>query len=306
MKGERTMQPAQWPKGPTEWIEGRTLYISVPFTWNLPAVRTRLCQREFRWDWARVGGPAIDLMPDHLRDLPHVDVGGQIEGVLQRVNPRATRTTTGCPCICPFCGVGRGLIEPGGLRELPDWPDLPVVCDNNLLAASPGHVQRVMERLCLLGEADFNQGLDAAYLEPEHADWIARIPRVMVRLAADAPIGQPTDVWLEALEHLLAAGVPRSRIRSYCLIGYGAGPTEAWARCCAIEARGIKALPMWFHRLDALEHNAVTREQRVLGWTDVDRKAIMQWFYQHRTSRGRYRSHIPDRGNPIDARRSRP
>jgi len=286
------MKPA-WPKGPTEWVEGRTLYVSVPFTWNLPAVRARLCQRDFRWEWARVGGPAVDLMPDYLRDLPQVDVGGQIEGVLQRVNPRATRTTTGCVCTCEFCGVGRGLIEPGGLVELADWPDLPILCDNNLLAAGVDHFDRVIDRLILHGQIDFNQGLDARFLTPYHAGRIAEIPRAMVRLAADAPHGRPDEVWTRALELLLDAGIPQSRIRSYCLIGYGAGPAEAWARCRAVEAAGVKALPMWFHRLDALKHNIVTREQRALGWTDLDRKAIMQWFYQHRTSRGRYRRRVP-------------
>ncbi len=293
---------ARWPKGPTEWIEARTLYVSVPFTWNLPAVRARLWQRDFRWDWARVGGPAVDLMPDYLRDLPHVDVGGQIDGVLQRVNPRATRTTTGCVHICGFCGVGRGLIEPGGLQELEDWPDRPIVCDNNLLAASPQHVQRAIERLCLLGEADFNQGLDVSYLGPSEAEWLAMIPRAMIRIASDEPLGRPTGAWLEALDHLLVAGVPKSRIRSYCLIGWRSGPAEAWARCRAVEAAGVKALPMWFHELDALERNVVTREQRALGWTDIDRKAIFQWFYQHRTSGGRYRRQVPEaslvRGTP--------
>jgi len=45
---------------------------------------------------------------------------------------------------------------------------------------------------------------------------------------------------------------------------------------------------MWFHRLDALAHNEVTPEQRELGWDDDSRKGIFQWFYQHRTSQGRY------------------
>jgi len=285
-----------WPKAPTEWIEDRMLYVSVPFTWNLPAVRARLVQRDFRWDRARVGGPAIDLMPDYLCELPHVEVGGQIEGVLQRVNPRATRTTTGCVCTCHFCGVGRGLIEPGGLVELNDWPDLPIICDNNLLAASIDHFDRVIDRLILHGSADFNQGLDARFLTPYHASRIGEIPKVLVRLAADAPHGRAGDAWRRALELLLDAGVPRARIRSYCLIGYGAGPKEAWARCRDVESYGVKALPMWFHRLDALEHNVVTREQRGLRWSELDRLAIMQWFYQHRTSGGRYRSRVPASG----------
>jgi len=282
-----------WPKGPTEWIENRTLHVSVPFTWNLPAVRGRLCQRDFRWDRARVGGPAVDLMPDYLADLAHVEVGGQIEGVLQRVNPEATRTTNGCVRSCTFCGVGRGLIEPGGLVELADWPDLPIVCDNNLLAASVDHFDRVIDRLIHHARADFNQGLDARFLTSYHARRIGEVPGVLVRLAADAPCGRADDRWRRALELLLDAGLPRARIRSYCLIGHASGPQEAWDRCRDVESFGVMALPMWFHALDALEHNAVTPGQAALGWTDADRKALMQWFYQHRTSQGRYRSHVP-------------
>jgi len=296
-RGGGVVRP-DWPRGPTEWIGGRTLHVSVPFTWNLPAVRRRLSQRDFRWDSARVGGPAVDLMPDYLADLADLEVGGALDGVLQRVNPRATRTTTGCVRACGFCGVGRGLIEPGGLRELADWPDLPIVCDNNLLAASIDHFDRVIDRLIPHGWADFNQGLDAHFLTPYHARRLAEIPKVMVRLAADAPIGRPTADWTRALELLLDAGLPKSRIRSYCLIGFGAGPEEAWARCRAVEAAGVKPLPMWFHALDALQHNAVTPMQRAVGWTDTDRKAIMQWFYQHRTSGGRYARAVPEKKGP--------
>ena len=282
-----------WPKGPTSWIDRRTLYVSVPFTWNLPAVRARLRQADLRWDRAHVGGPAVDLMPDYLAGLPRVDqIGGSFPGVLQRVNPDATRTTTGCIRRCPFCGVGTGQIEPGGLRELDDWPDRPILCDNNLLAASRAHFDRVMDRLEALGEpADFNQGLDARLLTRYLAERLARLPKAMIRLAADAPTGTPSRTWHRAVDRLREAGLPRARLRSYALVGQASStPEEAWDRCRAIEAAGVDPLPMWFHRLDALEHNPLGPEAREAGWTETERRRLFIWFYFHRTPDGRQRA----------------
>lgn len=88
--------------------------------------------------------------------------------------------------------------------------------------------------------------------------------------------------WEQAFDRLRSAGVTKKSIRSYALIAFDSDPAEAWERCKWIEAHGIKPLPMWFHRLDALAHNVVTPEQTALGWTDYERRRIMQWFYQHK------------------------
>ena len=91
-----------WPKDITEWHDGTTGYMSVPFTWLLPKARQRVLQRDLwvqRWV---VGGPAVRLMPDYeIQGATQADM----EGVLQRVNPQATRTTVGCIRRCKFCGV---------------------------------------------------------------------------------------------------------------------------------------------------------------------------------------------------------
>ena len=57
---------------------------------------------------------------------------------------------------------------------------------------------------------------------------------------------------------------------------------EAWKRCEFVKSFGIKVLPMWFHPLDALEKNGVTKKQKSLGWNDYERRKIMQWFYKYR------------------------
>lgn len=94
-----------WPRKPTRWIDNRVLYVSVPFTWNLPEVRADLMQRSFLWDAAIVGGPAVELMPEYLAGIDGVTIGHDCPGILQRINPQATRTTLGCPNRCGFCAA---------------------------------------------------------------------------------------------------------------------------------------------------------------------------------------------------------
>lgn len=288
--------PHDWPRGPFSWSEGRTLFVSVPFTWNLPAMRAELEHGSLEYDRVRVGGPATTLMPDFLTGIPGVEVGGDVPGVLQRIQPLATRSTTGCPRKCSFCGIGKGLIEPGGFQCLTDWPDLPIQADNNLFAAPVDHFDRVIERLKVWGWADFNQGVDHRFLTDYHARRIAEIGKPLVRLALDSDSRQAKADWLKAFRRLRRAGLPKSAIRSYALVGFSTGPAEAWERCRWIESRGIKVAPMWYHRLDALEYNAVTEDQQKLGWSDEQRKDMMMYYYQHlvRANRREKRFHHPD------------
>jgi hypothetical protein len=265
-----------WPKSFLEWRDGDDLCISVPFTFDLPAVRTRVTQLTFdKPKRIRVGGPAVKLMPSYLADLP-MEIGGDYPGVLQRFVPTATRTTTGCLRKCPFCAVPK--VE-GDFMELADWPDGNVVCDNNILRASQAHFDRVCDRLAKWGECDFNQGLDCRLLTHYHAERLYRINAVC-RLALDNP--KTMAAWDFAFERLRKAGVTKKNIMSYALVGFDSDPSEAWTRCKWIEAHGVKALPMWFHALDTLNKNAVTQKQAGLGWNDKERTEIMGYFYKHR------------------------
>jgi len=270
----------KWPKDITQWVENRTLYMSIPFTWLLDKARVIAWRGSLKWDTVVIGGPAVYLMPNTFDGLPHVSIGRSAPGVLQRVNPQATRTTTGCPRKCGFCGVSR--IEPE-FSELEDWPDLPVLCDNNILAASQPHFDRVCDRLERWGWCDFNQGIDARLLTPYHAERFKRIGQPILRLAYDHQGMQ--DQWVRAYETLRAVKITKRQIRSYCLVGFRDTPEQAWANCSFVEGFKIKPLPMWYHSLDALAPNTVTAEQQRNGWTDYERRKIMQWFYQHKVAK---------------------
>lgn len=269
-----------WPKDITTWYEGRIGYMSVPFTWLLRKAQGIVSQGCFDVDRWIVGGPAIDLMPGYLVgcDMP-CEGSNHMPGVLQRVNPMATRTTVGCPNRCKFCGIGQRKIE-GEFRELDDWPDGNVICDNNLLAASTQHFTKVIRRLQSYSECDFNQGLDARLLTAYHARELSRLRRPMIRLALDSD--SDMDLWATAVDRLRAAGVAISNIRSYVLCGFGGSPDEDWKRCQFVQYHGVKALPMWFHELDAMEYGVVTPKQYDLGWDESGRKRLMGWFYKHR------------------------
>jgi hypothetical protein len=276
-----------WHKGILTWEDDGALCISVVFTWNLPEVRRYV--EMLRHRRVRIGGPAVALMPQFLHGCG-AEVGGDYPGVLQRFNPLATRTSVGCIRQCHFCSVpiieGLPVLQKTGKRqaELQDWPDLPVIADNNLLANSVSHFDRVCDRLEKFEWCDFNQGTDARLLTEHHAERLSRLKRPIVRLALDSM--SYVDAWDRALEILVRAGVAKRNIRTYALCAFGTSPDESWKVCNHIEARGIKVLPQWFHELNALEHNIVTDRQAELGWTDYERRRLMAWFYQHRKAVG--------------------
>jgi len=267
----------EWPHGPLRWEQDGALHISVPFTWNVRSLVEELKTPDLFGRTVVVGGPAVLLMPEAFDGIDGVVVGLCVPGVLQRVNRWATRTTTGCPNKCGFCAVP--IIE-GGLIELGDWPDLPIVCDNNLLAASSAHFGKVCDLLEKHPWSDFNQGLDARLLTDHHAERLARLPGCIVRLACDSV--DVIDEWDQAFFRLTRAGFPKSRIRSYVLIGFGTGIEDAWERCEFVQERGVRALPQWYHPLDATEYGRVLPAQADHGWTKKDQARIMGYYYKHR------------------------
>jgi len=272
---------SQWPKGITEWIESSTLFMSIPFTWLLSKAKERILQTSTQYENTIIGGPAVSLLPGFFNGMQNVSVGGSCPGVLQRVNPSASRTTIGCPNKCKFCGVSK--IEPE-FKELEDWPDRAVLCDNNILAASQRHFDKVCDRLEHHGWCDFNQGVDSRLLTPYHAERFKRIGKPILRLAMDHP--NMREQWVVAYEILRAAKLAKSRIRSYCLVGFNDTPEIAWQNCKFVESFKVRALPMWHHPLNAMVKNAVTKEQKENGWNDYERRRIMQWYYQHKKAVG--------------------
>lgn len=273
-----------WPKRPYRWTENNREHISIPFTWNLPQVRKEILNGNLFTGHPIVGGPAVQLMPDYLADI--AEIGSHFPGVLQMVNPMATRTTEGCPHKCAFCGIGQGLIEAGPYRELDEFPIGPIVCDNNLLAASQAHFDFVVSTLKRFAPypvpVDFNQGLDARLMTQRHADRLAELD-CTIRLAWDH-INEERAI-LRAVNMLRKAKIPRDRIRCYVLIGFNDSPEDAMYRFETLRySLNILPNPMRYNPLNALERDIYVAP----GWTDEELHKMAKYW-----SRSRHLAGIP-------------
>lgn len=177
--------------------------ISVAFTWDIP-----LAEKLYRaWhqvsDDVQMGGPAFD------------DPGGEFTPGLF-VKHGITITSRGCGGSCGFCLVP---MREGSIREL-EIKDGWDVADNNLLACSKGHIERVFEMLRRQREpVKFSGGLDARLFHEWHADLFQTIRLKYAWFACDSQAG------LEPLRQVAALlQEPEFSIekkRCYVLIGYG-------------------------------------------------------------------------------------
>ena len=158
----------------------------------------------------------------------------------------------------------------------------PIVCDNNLLAASKKHFNRVIDREKVFDRVDFNQGLDARLLKPSHLSRLAELHLVHIRYSWDW-VGMESQV-MDAITATLAAGIPRKRISIYVLIGIEDTPEDALYRLESVRTLGIKPFPMRYQPLDAL----VKDSHVAPGWTAKELRRMMRYW-----SRQNWLSKVP-------------
>lgn len=271
---QRIRQRSGWKhNGLAEWIEGGTAFLSVVFSWNLPDAYQRAVFLKAQGYEVQAGGPAVSFAPEYLQEV--AGIGGKVDA-LPCHNPRATFTSRGCIRRCKFCVVP--IIE-GDLVELDSWPVRPIVCDNNLLACSRRHFDRVIDRLKPVPQVDFNQGLDARLLTSYHAERLMELDLRCVRLAWDHTKGEP--LFRRGFERLTKAGIKPSKIRVYCLIGYEDTPEDALYRLEIIRDLGALSNPMRYQPLNAVRKN----EYVAPAWTDAELKRYMRYWQNLRFTR---------------------
>ena len=251
--------------GLLEWTEGGVAYLSVVFTWKLVEASQRIVWHRAMGREVVVGGPAVALMPNMLP----ADTRNGVNA-LQRHNPNATFTSRGCIRRCPFCAVPK---TEGQLVELDEWEPKPLVCDNNLLACSQRHFDRVLDRLRPIGGVDFNQGLDTRLLTKDHATRLAELDLKWARLAWDDTDNEAYLV--RAFELLRGAGIPKSRIGVYVLLGFNDTPEDALYRLETVYHKlGAIPFPMRYQPLDAIAKDAFVGPH----WTDRElRRYVRYW-----------------------------
>lgn len=270
----QSRQEGGWHHGGiVHWVDEkeRTAYLSVVFSWNLPqAYSLAIFYREQGYH-VLAGGPAVALNPTRLVDVAETESVTTPHDVIARHNPWATRTSYGCPNRCSFCAVPK---MEGKLVEMRHWPVRPVLCDNNFLACSRIHFDRVVDKLKRLNSpyTDFNQGLDAKCLTKHHADRLAELPLARVRLAWDTLAQEP--YFRRAVGLLDGAGIPREMIRVYVLVNHGESPEEAHYR--AMEAQRLGVLPyiMRYQPLDVSCRDAYLAP----GWTELEITRMRQYY----------------------------
>lgn len=263
---------SNWLKNIAIWTEGSKAYVSVPFTWLLPSAFSRcVALRAAGYD-VYAGGPAVSLMPNILSDVANID--GKVNA-LHHHNPQATFTSRGCIRRCKFCAVPH--IE-GDLTELESWPVKPIVCDNNLLACSQRHFDRVIDKLKCIENIDFNQGLDARLLNGHHLDRLAELNIEMLRFSWDF-IGEE-NVVMSAIERCLEAGFPKSKIRVYVLFGFHDTPEDTLYRFQTLRNMGILPNPQWYQPIEKSEYgDPLVKDSYVEPpWTKLQLKRFRRYW----------------------------
>ena len=180
------------------------VHISVVFTWDMKRAE-QLAEM-----WLVLGVPV--LMGGPAFNQPGGDfVPGRY------VKQGCTITSRGCPNHCWFCAVPQ---REGGLTELPiqdGWN----ILDDNLLACSDDHVEKVFQMLERQPhKARFTGGLEAKILKPWHAKRLREINPERLYCAYDTP--DDYDPLVQAGKMFLDAGFPNghSQLCCYNLIGF--------------------------------------------------------------------------------------
>lgn len=204
--------------------EADVVYVSCTFTWDIEEAE-RLAAAWGQYYPVRLGGPAI-----RGAYSPTFPPG-------RFVRTGVTFTSRGCPGNCPWCLVPE---REGKLVELDEIAPGYVIQDNNFLATSTNHRQRVYRMLAEQRRgAEFRGGLEAARITDEVADELRGLRIREAWLAADtAGALKPLR---QAVKRLSFLGLRSNRLRCYVMIGRGEAVEQAEARLESVW--GIGAMP---------------------------------------------------------------
>lgn len=253
-----------WSKRPVHWEDDDHHYISFVFSWDL-------------WQWCQsaqpelsgkkiiVGGPAVYLNREWVPGWVRV---GEETNALPRHNILATRTTLGCIRKCKFCAVPQ--IEPQYI-ELDEWEHGYLFIDNNFLACSDKHFNKVIDKIKYYEYVEFNQGLDARLLTKERAERLAEC-NIKIRFALDHTTDE--GVFLRAFQLITDAGIPKHKISVYVLIGFDDTPADALYRLSLVNSLGAKPNPMRYQPLHAKKRNEYVSDE----WTNKELIRYMRYW----------------------------
>lgn len=174
------------------------IHVSVAFTWDIEKANYLKRQWE-RIAPVKIGGPAIDGEPiDRFKAGLYLRKG-------------ITITSRGCPFKCPWCLVNQDLIE------LDDFSEGNIIQDNNLLACSKTHLNKVFQMLSHQKRINFSGGLDSRLLKDWHINVLRNLSIYHLWLSFD-DINREKQ--LIRMVEKMKPYFSRNQLRCYVLIGF--------------------------------------------------------------------------------------
>lgn len=172
------------------------VHISVAFTWDV------VYAQFLRTQWkhiapVKIGGPAITGEGNGFSPGMYVKKG-------------VTVTSRGCPRNCPWCFVRAPLLE------LKIHPGNNII-DNNLLACSDAHIEKVFKMLESQRRIKFSGGLEAGRTTEKIAERIRGLSLRQLWLAYDHEDGFPV---VEKAFTILNRYFKRDHLGCFVLIGF--------------------------------------------------------------------------------------
>jgi len=269
---------------PAEWIDGDTAYLSIAFTWHLPAAYSKAIWYRSQGFKVRAGGPGVFTQMKYLAGV--AEIGGSIPDAVSRHNPMATYASRGCDVGCWHCIVPK--MDGKVYTLIPDFPVRPVLCDNNLSGLSAKYQDHIVGRYKAEGVPllDANSGFAPDTFDDEvYARW-NEINQGPWRFAYDDQ-GDGADV--ERVMNMLR-DVSEKRKRVYVLIG-----NEPVASCLdrinRVIGWGGDPHVQPFIKLNALEKKPHVRHD----WTAGKLREVARWCNSWAWKKCRFEDFDPGR-----------
>jgi hypothetical protein len=176
------------------------VHISVVFTWDIYKVISLHKNWLNHGKIIKVGGPAY-----HGESIDGFKAGMYLrQGI--------TITSRGCPFRCPWCFIKQDLIE------IDDFPEGNIIQDNNLLACSRQHLDKVFSMLSKQHRIQFSGGLDSRLLTDSIVERLRGLKIYQLFLSYDDPLRFNSILFVaEKLKRYFR----RNQLRCYVLIGFG-------------------------------------------------------------------------------------
>lgn len=226
--------------------EADEIHISVAFTWD----RERAEKLAYQWERiapVKIGGPGVGTRGEEFVPGRYLKNGFTI-------------TSRGCPNRCWFCQVWK---RDGIVREL-EVKQGNYIADDNLLACSDAHIEKVFDMLASQRRIEFSGGLEARRLRSWHVERIAKLKPTQLFFSYDTE--EDLDALIEAGRLLQSANISDHVLRCYVLCGYPKDTiTKAEQRMFEVVEAGFMPTAMYYR-------SQFSPEQKPKDWVKFQRE----------------------------------